>query len=161
MSLLFFCEVTPYYIQSGGEFLIWFLLRDTISDEIISDIDVSILVSTWSSVIRIQFYGALIIFLDKKIMYLVSLLLQEVTGRINPILNGRGCSVLIWGKTCRTMLEDKGKPLAGDKGTCTDKHGPKTWQGIMARVQTNVYAYAYGLNCIRVRTELKCVLYSQ
>ena len=40
-------------------------------------------------------------------------------------MNSGGCSVLIWYGTCRTMLIDKGEPLSGDKGTRTDKHGPK------------------------------------
>ena len=74
--------------------------------------------------------------------------------RFNPTMNGRGRSVLIWGKTCRTLLGDKGKPLSGDKGTHTDEHGPKIQKGRMARIQTTIYAYTYGLNCIQVRKNL-------
>ena len=44
-------------------------------------------------------------------------------------MNGGGRSVLIWGRTRRTLLVDKGKPLSGDKGTRTDKQGPKIRQG--------------------------------
>ena len=91
----------------------------------------------------------------------INVMNQDWGDRINPTMNGRGRSVLIWGWTCRTMLGDKGKPLSGDKGMRTDGHGPKTWQGRMSRVQTSLYGYTYGLNCIRVRTELKCVLYAQ
>ena len=54
--------------------------------------------------------------------------------QINPTTNGGRGSVLIWVRTCRTLLVDKGKPLSGDKGTRTDKHGPKIRQGRMARV---------------------------
>ena len=66
---------------------------------------------------------------------------QDLGGRINPTMTGGGILVLIWGQTCRTLLEDGGKPLSGDKGTFTDKHGPKIQQGGMARVRMNVYAY--------------------
>ena len=59
-------------------------------------------------------------------------------------MNSGGRSVLIWGRTCRMLLGDKGKPLSEDKGTRTDEHGLKTQQGRMERVQKNVYAY--GLN---------------
>ena len=86
---------------------------------------------------------------------------QDLGDQIKPTMNGRGRLVLIWGQIYRTLLGDKGKPLSGDKGTRTDKHGPKTRQGRMAHIQTIVYAYTYGLNCIRVRTELKCILYAQ
>ena len=85
---------------------------------------------------------------------------QDRGYRINPTMNGEGRLVLIWGQTCRMLLGDKGKPLSGDKGTRTDEHGTKTRQGRMACVQMNVYSYAYRLNCIHVRTELKCVLYA-
>ena len=64
--------------------------------------------------------------------------------QINPTMNGGGRSVLIWGRMCRTLLVDKGKPLSGDKGTRTDEHGPKIQQGRMARVLTNIYAYGFG-----------------
>ena len=64
--------------------------------------------------------------------------------RINPTMNGGGRSVLIWGWTCRKLLVDKGKPLSGDKGIRTDEHVPKIWQGRMARVWMNVYAYKFG-----------------
>ena len=64
--------------------------------------------------------------------------------RINPTMNGGGCSVLIWGRTWITLLVDKGKPLSGDKGTRTDENGPKIRQGIMASVWTNIYAYEFG-----------------
>ena len=91
----------------------------------------------------------------------INVMKQDWGDQINPTMNDRWRSVLIWGRTCRTLLGDKGKPLSGDKGTRTDEHGPKTWQGRMARVRTNVYVYTYGLNFIHVRTELKCVLYAQ
>ena len=72
-------------------------------------------------------------------------------------MTGGGLSVLIWGRTCRAVLVDKGKTQLGDKGTCTYKHGPKTQEGRMACVQINVYAYAYMYrqNLIQVQTELK------
>ena len=57
---------------------------------------------------------------------------QDLGDQINPTMNGGGRLVLIWGRTCRTLLGDKGKPLSGDKGTRMDKHGPKILQGIMA-----------------------------
>ena len=59
-------------------------------------------------------------------------------------MNGGGHSVLILGRTCRSLLGHKGKPLPGDKGTRTDEHGPNIRQVIMARVLTNVYAYKFG-----------------
>ena len=34
--------------------------------------------------------------------------------RINPTMNGGGRLVLICGRTCRTLLGDKGKTLSGD-----------------------------------------------
>ena len=46
---------------------------------------------------------------------------QDLGGKINPTMNGRGPSVLIWGRTCRTLLGDKGKPISGEKGTRTNK----------------------------------------
>ena len=61
-------------------------------------------------------------------------------------MNGGERLILIWGQTCRTMLVDKGKPLSGDKGTCTDEHGPNIRQGRMARVLTKVYAYEFGIS---------------
>ena len=42
---------------------------------------------------------------------------------------------MIWGRMCRTLLGDKGKPLSGDKGRRTDKHGPKIRQGIKAHYE--------------------------
>ena len=39
---------------------------------------------------------------------------QDWGDQINP--------TMIWGRMCRTLLVDKGKPLSGDKGTRTDKH---------------------------------------
>ena len=59
---------------------------------------------------------------------------QDRGDRINPTLNGGGCSVLIWGRTCRMLLGDEGKTLSGDKGTRKDEHGPKIQQGRLARV---------------------------
>ena len=56
-------------------------------------------------------------------------------------MNGGGRSILIWGQTCRMLLVDKGKPLSGDKGVPTDKHGPKIQQERMTCVLTNIYAY--------------------
>ena len=56
----------------------------------------------------------------------INVMKQDREDRINPTVNGRGRSVLIWGRTCRMLLGDKGKPLSGDKGMRTDKHGPKT-----------------------------------
>ena len=91
----------------------------------------------------------------------INVMKQDWGEQINPTMNSRGHSILIWVQTCRTMLVDKGKPLSGDKGTHMDKHSPKTWQWRMTCVRTNVYSYAYGLNFIRVRTELKCKLYAQ
>ena len=76
--------------------------------------------------------------------------------QINLTMNGRGSLVLIWVRTCRTLLGDKGTPLSREKGVRTDEHGPKKRKVRMARIQTNVYAY--GLNCIHVQTELKCGL---
>ena len=74
-------------------------------------------------------------------------------------MNGIGRSVLIWGRTCRTLFGDKSKPLSGDEGTHTDNHIPETKEGKMAKVRTKVYAYKP--NCIRIRTKLKCVLYAK
>ena len=45
--------------------------------------------------------------------------------QINPTMNGEGNSVLIWVRTRRTLLGDKGKPLSGDQGMRTDKHRQK------------------------------------
>ena len=59
-------------------------------------------------------------------------------------MNNGGRSVLIWGRMCRTMLVNKGKPLSGDKGTRKDEHGPKIRHGRMARVLTKVYAHKFG-----------------
>ena len=64
----------------------------------------------------------------------INVMKQDWGDRINPTMNGRGRSVLIWGRTCITLLGDKGKPLSGDKGIRTDEHGPKTWKGRMACV---------------------------
>ena len=134
------------------------------------------------STIRINLGGQVIFFvpffINNSINFLQSCWWEEAGGRqfemnvmerfsfgccrdsqINPTMNGRGRSVLIWGQTCRTLLVDKGKPLSGDKGTRTEEHGPKTQQGRIACVRMNVYTY--GLNCICVRTELKCVFYAQ
>ena len=72
--------------------------------------------------------------------------------QFNPTMNGGGRSVLILGQMCRMMFGDKVKPLSGNKGTRTNEHGPKTRQGRMSRIRTNVYAYglnwsyAYGMN---------------
>ena len=83
----------------------------------------------------------------------INILKQDWGYRINPTMSNRGRSVLIWGRKCRTLLGDKGKPLSGDNGTHTDEHGPKTRQGRMSSVWTNVYTYTYRLNCICVQTE--------
>ena len=56
------------------------------------------------------------------------------SSQINPTTNGGRRSVMIQGRTSRTLLVDKGKPLSGDKGMRTDKHGPRIRQGRMARV---------------------------
>ena len=50
---------------------------------------------------------------------------ETVSTQINTTMNDGGRLVLIWGRTCRTLLVDKGKPLSGDKGTRTDEHSPK------------------------------------
>ena len=63
----------------------------------------------------------------------INVMKQDWWDQINP--------TMIWGRTCRTLLGDKGKPLSGDKDTRTDKHSPKIRQGRMARIRTNVYAY--------------------
>ena len=76
-------------------------------------------------------------------------------------MSGGGRSVLIWIRLCRTMLGDKGKHLSGDKGTRTDKHGPKKQKGKMAQVRTKVYAYGLNYEHICVQTELKYILYAQ
>ena len=60
---------------------------------------------------------------------------------------------MIWGQTCRTLLGEKGKPLSGDKGTRTEKHGPNIQQGRMARVQTNVYAYKRDISTYCTRSK--------
>ena len=44
-------------------------------------------------------------------------------------MNGGGRLVLICARTCRTMLVDKGKALAGDKVRRTDEHGSKDTTG--------------------------------
>ena len=68
-------------------------------------------------------------------MKLFQFILEENEAHlINPTMNSRERSVLIWVRKCRTLLGDKGKPLSGDKGTRTDDHGPKTRQGKMAPV---------------------------
>ena len=42
-------------------------------------------------------------------------------------MTGGGRLLLIWGRLCRALLGDKGKPLfTGDKGMCMDQHVPKT-----------------------------------
>ena len=64
--------------------------------------------------------------------------------RINPTMNSGGRLVMIWGKTCRTLLVDKVKPLSGYKGTRTDEQGPKIRQGRIACIRTNIYAYTFG-----------------
>ena len=48
----------------------------------------------------------------------------HVCNQINPTMNGGGRSVLIWGQTCSTLLENEGKPISGDKGTHTDENDP-------------------------------------
>ena len=79
-----------------------------------------------------------------RVQYCINVMKQYWGDQINPTMNGEGRLVLIWGRTCRTMLVDKGKLLSGDKGTRTEEHGPKIKQGRMARVWTNVYAYEFG-----------------
>ena len=69
---------------------------------------------------------------------------QDWGDQINTTMNSGGRSVLLWGRTYRTRLIDKGKPLSGDKGTRMDEHGPKIQQGRMARVWTKVFAYRFG-----------------
>ena len=52
---------------------------------------------------------------------------QDWGDQINPTTTGGGHMGLISGQTCRALLVDKGYPyLAGDKGTRTDEHGPKS-----------------------------------
>ena len=53
------------------------------------------------------------------------------------------------------MLGDKGKPLSGDKGTRTDKHGPKIRQGRMARIRTNIYTYERDISAYCTRSKRK------
>ena len=72
---------------------------------------------------------------------------------INPTMNGGGHLLLIWGRTWRTLLEYKVKPLSGDKGTRTDDHNPKIQQGRMARVWTNAYLLRIFYNCIWMRSK--------
>ena len=59
---------------------------------------------------------------------------QDLGDQINPSMKGGGRSILIWGRTCRTLLVDKGKTLSGDKGTRTDGNSPNIRQGRMERV---------------------------
>ena len=62
----------------------------------------------------------------------INVIKQDWGDRISPTINDGGRSVLIWGRTCRTLLGDKGKPLSGDKGARTNKC-------IRAQVQTELY----------------------
>ena len=61
-------KLIPDHVQSGTESHICLLIRDTISDEIISDIDVSFPLAI------LQLYYALVILIDNIVMDLVSLL---------------------------------------------------------------------------------------
>ena len=70
----------PGHVKRGTEFHRCLLLRDPISDEIISDMNVSIRLATWSSFVLLQCYGALAILIVNIFMDLVSLLFQEVLG---------------------------------------------------------------------------------
>ena len=56
------------------------MLRDTISDKIISYIDVSCPLDTLSSAIIFQFDGSLVILIDNSVMDIIFLLFQEVLG---------------------------------------------------------------------------------
>ena len=78
------------------------------------------------------------------VQYWLNVMKQDWGDQIDPTINGRGRSVLIWGQTCRTLLENEGKPISGDKGTHTDENDPNIWQERMARVWTDVYAYDFG-----------------
>ena len=73
-------ELIPYNVQGGTEFHICFLICDTISDDIISDIDVAITLATWSSSIILQFGGTLINLIDNIVIYIVSIIFKEVSG---------------------------------------------------------------------------------
>ena len=73
-------------------------------------------------------------------------------------MTGGGRSVLIWGRICRTLLGDKGKPLSGDKSTRTDEHGPKTPR--LTDVKTGDNGTLTN-KCICIQTIQKCVLYAQ
>ena len=74
ISMKCLCEVIPDHVQIGTEFHRFLLLRDPISDKIISNIDVYCLLSILSSTIIFQFYGALFILIDNIVVDLVSLL---------------------------------------------------------------------------------------
>ena len=75
-SLQFFREIITNHVQSGTELYRCLLLHDTISDEIVPDIDVARPIATLSFAIILQFNGTLIILLDNLIMDVVSILFQ-------------------------------------------------------------------------------------
>ena len=68
-----------------------------------------------------------------RVKYCINVIKQDLGDPINP--------TMIWGRICRLLLVDKGKPLSGDKGTRTDKNSPKIRQGRMTGVWTNICAY--------------------
>ena len=76
ISLQFLCEIITNHVQSGTELYRCLLLHDTISDEIVPDIDVARPIATLSFAIILQFNGTLIILLDNLIMDVVSILFQ-------------------------------------------------------------------------------------
>ena len=80
ISLQCLLVIIPNHVQSGKEFHGCLLIRGLISDEIISDIDVSCTLSNFSSTIILQFDCDMVIFIDNIFMDLVSLLFQEVSG---------------------------------------------------------------------------------
>ena len=71
ISLWCFREVILDDVHSGTNILRFFLLSDTIKNEIITDINLESLLATRSSTILLQFYGALVILIEDFIMDLV------------------------------------------------------------------------------------------
>ena len=82
------------------------MLHDPISDAIISDIDVSCTLPTWSSAILIQFEGALVISIDNIVMGILFLLFQDVSGpdRLGQDIFHTDKIILIWNLSSKSLF---------------------------------------------------------
>ena len=77
-SLQCVSEIMYNHVQSVTEFHIFLMSCYPISDKIIYDIYLACTLAIWLPIIIFQFDGALVILVDKIVIDIVSLILQEV-----------------------------------------------------------------------------------